>query len=328
MSPLPTDAPERDASLAAIARKRPPLLRRLLTWALILAAGAFLAHVLAPQMALVGGSIRDIDWWQVAAATLLATPMYALKGVYHLNLLDRLNRSRSSRRSALPIYLQAQIVRYLPGKIWGVVYQSQRMAGTHRASDVVIANLWQMATTNALAVGLVVSLLLALRVSAAWLLLLLPVVAMLEWLHRHPAIETWGLRLLSRFLPKLAPLAASEPVPPMPWKGTALLCSEWIFYFLAFAAMLYGRVGWHEAALLGTWYGGASVLALAAFVVPAGIAVREAIFVAAPDLIGANAATLAVTAALARLTFLAAEIAAAAFATAFAYVLGAGRERR
>ncbi|QQP98506.1 lysylphosphatidylglycerol synthase domain-containing protein [Lysobacter enzymogenes] len=299
-----------------------------MTWALILAAGAFLVRVLAPQMALVGTSIRDVRWWQVAAAIVVATPMYALKGWYHLNLLDRLNRGRSSRREALPIYLQAQIVRYLPGKIWGVVYQSQRMAATHRASDVVIANLWQMATTNALAVGLVVSLLLALRVSMAWLLLLVPVVLAVEWLHRHPAIETWGLRLLSRFLPKLAPLASSEPVPPMPWKGTALLCSEWIFYFLAFAAILYGRVGWYEWALLGTWYGGASVLALAAFVVPAGIAVREAIFVSAPSLIGVDAATLAVTAALARLAFLAAEIAAAAFATVFALALRPRRERR
>ncbi|MFD0321812.1 hypothetical protein [Lysobacter gummosus] len=67
--------------------------------------------------------------------------------------------------------------------------------------------------------------------------------------------------------------------------------------------------------MLGTWYGGASLLALAAFVVPAGIAVREAIFLAVPDLTGADAATLAITATLARLVFLGAEIAAAIFAS-------------
>lgn len=302
-------------------------MRKLLTWTLVLAAAAFLAHVLAPQIALMRDSFEDVRWWQIAAAIALATPMYVIKGCYHLSLLDRISGARSSRRAGLPIYLQAQVVRYLPGKIWGVVYQSQRMSGTHRASEVVIANLWQMATTNLLAAGLVASLLLALRLSTLWLLLLIPVVLLVEWLHRHPAIESLGLRLLARVAPRFAPLAADRPMPPMPWKGTALLCSEWVFYFAAFLAVLHGRGEFHELLLLGTWYGGASLLALAAFVVPAGIAVREAIFVAAPGLVGADAATLAVTAALARLMFLGAEVAAALIATVFAFAPGVRHER-
>lgn len=301
--------------------------RKLMSWALVLAATAFLWRVLAPQIALMRASIDDIRWPQIVLAIALAAPMFVLKGVYHLNLLDRISGVRRPRRTGLPIYLQAQIVRYLPGKVWGLVYQSQRMSDTHRASEVVIANLWQMATTNLLAAGLVLSVLLALRVSPLSLCLFVPAVVLVEWLHRHPAIETWTLRRLGRYLPKLAPLAATRPMPPMPWKGTALLCSEWIFYFLAFFALLYGRSGWLESLLLGTWYGGASLLALAAFVVPAGIAVREAIFVAAPDLTGASAATLAVTAALARIMFLGAEIAAAVLASACALAFRPSHER-
>lgn len=270
--------------------------------------------------------MASVAWPQIVLAAIAAIPMYVIKGFYHLSLLDRIASSRGSWHKDLPIYLQAQIVRYLPGKIWGIVYQSQRMSSTHQSSAVVMANLWQMATTNALAAGLVASLLLALRYSYAWALLLIPVVAAVEWLHRHPAMETWALKQLSRFFPRLVSLAGSEPLPPMPWKGTAMLCSEWIFYFLAFACMLHGLANWHSLFLLATWYGGASLLALAAFVVPAGIAVREAIFVAAPQVTQVDAATLAVTAALARLVFLGSEIATALLASALN--LGGRYERR
>lgn len=306
--------------------RRRETVRLILTWSLIVAAGMFLAHVLGPEIQILRRSIAAVAWPQIALAVIAAIPMYMIKGCYHLSLLDRFASSRSSWRKGLPIYLQAQIVRYLPGKIWGIVYQSQRMSDTHQSSAVVMANLWQMATTNALSAGLVMSLLLSLRYSYAWALLLIPVVIAVEWLHRHPSMETWTLKQLSRFLPRLAPLAGSEPLSPMPWKGTAMLCSEWAFYFLAFACMLDGLVDGHRLFLLATWYGGASLLALAAFVVPAGIAVREAIFVAAPQLTQVDAATLAITAALARLVFLGSEIAAALLASALN--LGRQHERR
>ncbi|MGO1000008.1 hypothetical protein [Lysobacter sp. CA196] len=320
--PLSPNEPAR----AAIPRPDRPSnpIRKALTWLLVLGALGFLAHALAPEISVVRSSMAAIGWPQVVLAMLVAIPMYAIKGCYHLNLLDRIAGERSSRRIGLPIYLQAQIVRYLPGKVWGIVYQSQRMSRTHRPSEVVIANLWQMATTNALAAGLVIGLLLAFRYSLAWLLLLVPVIGAVEWMHRHPAIESWMLKQLARFLPRLVPLANSRPLPSMPWKGTALLCSEWIFYFASFSIMLHGLADWPERLLLGTWYGGASILALAAFVVPAGIAVREAIFVAAPGLTGADAATLAVTATLARLVFLGAEIAAAVLSSA--WTLGVRRD--
>ncbi|WP_160329666.1 hypothetical protein [Lysobacter capsici] len=295
--------------------------RSILTWSLIIGAGIFLTHILAPEIQVLRRSMAVIAWPQVVLAAIAAIPMYLIKGCYHLSLLDRIGTSRGSWRKDLPIYLQAQIVRYLPGKIWGIVYQSQRMSGNHQSSAVVVANLWQMATTNFLAAGLVISLLLALRYSYAWALLLIPVVIAVEWLHRHPAMETWALKQLARFLPRLVPLAGDGPLPPMPWKGTAMLCSEWIFYFLAFACMLHDLVDWHSLFLIATWYGGASLLALAAFVVPAGIAVREAIFIAAPQVTQADAATLAITAALARLVFLGSEISAALFAS----VLNLGR---
>ncbi|GAB3334792.1 lysylphosphatidylglycerol synthase domain-containing protein [Marilutibacter aestuarii] len=298
-------------------------MRRILTWTLVLAAAAFLAYTLVPQLSELRTSLVRVSWLNVALASMAAVPMFALKGIYHLNLLDRLSGSRTSRRHGLPIYLQAQIVRYLPGKIWGVVYQAQRMTTTNRATDVVIANLWQMATTNLLAVGVVSSVLLAFRYSLAWLLLLIPVVIAIEWLHRNPTIESWAMHRIHRLSPRLMPAPPPARLPPMPIKGSAILCAEWVFYFLAFFVFLHDRSSWHETIMSAAWYGGASLIALLAFVVPAGIAVREAIFVGSPQIAGLDAATLAVTAALARATFFFAELVVAAVSTLFLH----GRHR-
>lgn len=293
-------------------------LRRIAAWALVFGALAFIYRSLAPEITLLRQEVRNINWWQVFAAMVAGVPLYVVKGCYHLNALDRLSGVRGSRRSGLPIFLQAQIVRYLPGKIWGVVYQSQRMARNHRTGDVVIANAWQMIITNILALGVISALLLAKHFSPMALLLLIPVLLGVEWLHRKPIIESWGLRWLGRLLPRFAPLASSRPLSPMPWKGTFLLCMEWGFYLLAFLVLLYGKADWTDILLLAAWYSAASILALVAFVVPAGIAVREAIFVGAPNMVGMDPASLILIAALVRIAFFGSEAIAATASSLFA----------
>ena len=288
--------------------------RTALAWVLVLSSIVFLGHALTPELSLLRNSARDIQWWCVIAAILAAVPMFLFKACYHLILLDRLGGG-GLHRAALAIYLQSQIVRYLPGKIWGLLYQSQRMATNHRPDVVVIANLWQMVITNILALGVVVSLLLGFHLSPVWLALLLLVVLGVEWIHRYPTIESWGLRVFRRVFPRLVPLAANRSLPPMRWKGTALLCAEWVFYFIAFAAFMHGKANWGEVFLIGAWYAGASLIALTAFVVPAGLAVREAIFVAVAAFGGADTASLVLIAALARIVFFSAELLAALLAS-------------
>lgn len=312
---MPKTVPAEDSTGRLSGRSRPGVVRKAMSLLLILLATAFLVRILAPEMANIRESAATVRWPRIAIASLALVPMCFLKAWYHFYLLERLSGNRIALRIGLPIYLQSQIVRYLPGTIWGMVYQSQRLADTHRTSEVVIANLWQMATTNLLSIGVIVSILLSWNYSPAWLLLLIPSVALVEGLHRYPIVESWVLKQLGRFLPRFAPLAAGRMLPPMRWKGTAILCAEWMFYFLSFVVLLQGSMDWHKALLLATWYSGASVISLVAFVVPAGIAVREAVFVAVPGLIGIDTATLAIVAVLARVTSLLGEIMAALLAS-------------
>lgn len=284
---------------------------------LIASALVFICYSMRSQLPLFTRAMRDIEWWKVAAAVLAAVPMYLVKAIYHIRLLERFSGVKMARSNAVTVYLQAQVVRYLPGKVWGLLYQSGRMASAIQPGVVVAANLWQMLITNVLALGVVGGLLLWGNHSPGWLSLTVGSIVLVEFSHRWPIVESFGLGLVARIFPKLGVTLPHGRLLPMRWTGTAMLCTEWIFFFLAFMILLNGKQAVADAVILGAWYGGASIVALAAFVVPAGIAVREAIFVAAPSVVDLDAAYLMLVAALARVVFFGAEIVAALAATFF-----------
>lgn len=287
------------------------------TCILIASALVFICYSMRSQFALFIHAMRDIEWWRVAAVVVVAVPMYVVKALYHVRLLERFSGVRMARGKAVGVYLQAQVVRYLPGKVWGLLYQSGRMAGAIQPGVVVAANLWQMLITNVLALGVVGGVLLWGNHSPRWLLLTIGVIALVEASHRWPIVESCVLGLIARLFPKLGITLPEGRLLPMRWSGTAMLCAEWIFFFLAFMVLLNGGQSVADTVVLGAWYGGASIAALAAFVVPAGIAVREAIFVAAPSVVNLDAAYLMLVAALTRIAFLGAEVVAALGTTTF-----------
>ncbi|NCT86230.1 hypothetical protein GXB84_02650 [Stenotrophomonas acidaminiphila] len=299
---------------------RPLLWRRLrlaVAGILMLAALLFIGDLIKPQLALFPQAMRRIDWWLAALAVLACVPMYYIKAAYHVRTLGRFSGRGLDRRKAVAVYLQAQVVRYLPGKIWGLLYQSGRMAGDVYPGIILAANLWQMLITNVLAVAVVAGVLLAVAQSPWWLLLVVLGVAVVEFLHRC-TMPAWLSRgRLAVGLSRLGVELPRGPLLPMAWSGTAMLCAEWVFFFAVFLCLLGGQQSLADTLALGAWYGGASVIALAAFVVPAGLAVREAIFVAAPAVVSLDAAHLVLVAALARIVFLGGEIISAVVSALF-----------
>lgn len=274
-----------------------------------LAALVFLYRLVRSDLPEIGRSLAQTHWLQLLSATLIAMVAYLVQALYHVGVLASMHDRRIQLRPALNIYLQSQVIRYLPGRIWGMVYQSGRMASTFRPAEIVIANFWQMLMTDVVSAGVIVSLLLSHHFSATWLLLIVPVLCLAEWLHRHPGLATWLLGKLRR------DAQDGTTLKPIRWRGTALLTLEWGLYLLVFVVVLNGKVGFAQAIPLGAWYSGASLLALAAFIVPGGLAVREAIFVGVPVIDGADPVLLAVAATLLRGVFLLAELLAAAVAT-------------
>lgn len=282
----------------------------IISWLLILAALMFLAYTLWPEIDQISNSFEQFEWSAIFFTVLVSIPMYFLKGLYHVALLGQLKGDSWEGRTALAIYMQSQLVRYLPGKIWGLVYQSRKMTDSHGAGEVIAANLWQTFTTNSLALGLIVSTMLAVSVSSVWLLLLVVTVIIVEAIHRAPYLANLFLRVFRRMTPASLDSNKEVSLRPIRWYGTSILLGEWLLFFFAFLLLIPGDFSFFEKIFLGAWYGGASILSLFAFVVPAGIAIREAIFVAAPGIQGFEVTSLLLIASIARLAFLSAEICA------------------
>ncbi|PJK00506.1 hypothetical protein CO641_00500 [Lysobacteraceae bacterium NML91-0213] len=306
---------------APITRGKPgvgPATRRLLSWGLMVTATAYLTWMLKDQGAAIAASARRFDLALVLAATACLIPMFMLKALYHARLLRQFGRADSSLAYLTETYLQAQLVRYLPGKIWGIVYQSRRVDGSHAPGAVVVANLWQMLLTNLLAVSVLAGILGISHLGPSSLVTIIVGLALVELIHRHPQTRDAPIKWLARRAPRFGIPALLTLSKPDRWKSTALLASEWVFYFPAFVLLHDGLLSAAQAILLGAWYSAASILSLAAFVVPAGLAVREAIFVSgASTLAGAHPALLIVSATMLRLLMIAAEIVAALLATVF-----------
>ncbi len=285
-------------------------LRTILGWALFIAAVAYLVQQAKPELPAVLRAAQRVGEWQIAGAFLACAVTLLFQAAYHAVVLERFSGRVDVKQSVIAAYLQAQVIRYLPGKIWGVVYQSERLAPSHTPFWVVLANVWQSLMSMLLTAAVVFLTLAAVLLQPSWLLALVPTLLAVEWMHRSTRAEIALLRVLSRFVPRILVPADFSP-PPIRWTGTALLVAEWVSFIVMFAIVLRGVTGLLEAIVVGTWYGGASLLAMAAVVVPAGLAVREAIFLAAPDTFGVDVAILLVAALLARALQIVTELALA-----------------
>lgn len=293
-----------------------PRIKRGLSWALMLAALGYIAWMLRGQGPALAEAAGRFTLWAGVLAVVSFVPMFLLKALYHARLLQQLGHARAPLLSLSSAYLQAQLVRYLPGKVWGLVYQSRRIQDSHDAGTVVLANLWQMLVTNVLALGVIVGMFGTHWLGAWSAVLFMVAVAVVEGVHRAPSLRDRPFAWLAARAPALGLTAPARAAMSDRWVATAILMAEWIFFFLGFVVLLGAQLVPMDAILLGAWYGAASILALAAFVVPAGLAVREAIFVSSGGLVPAmDPALMLVTATVLRFLMILAEFLAAASMT-------------
>ncbi|WP_290885190.1 hypothetical protein [Arenimonas sp.] len=248
---------------------------------LVIALG-YLAYTLRDEVDEMQAALARISVAGFLAATALALVMCYLKAIYHRTLLSRISGRHEHLEAVVPAYAQAQVVRYLPGKVWGLVHQANKLSSLFTPQQVMLANLLQMLVTNLMAVGIIGSILAAHLTGQAWLLLGLPLTLLVvEALHRRPVLEQSIVTLAmkaSRGRFGTQDLART-PIAPIPWRGTALLCLEWIAFYAMWLVAADGWLAMPDLLLLGTWYAAASLLGIVAIAVPAGMIVREALFV-------------------------------------------------
>lgn len=277
-----------------------------LGWLLALLAAGYLGYVVWAQRETVSAGMASIAPIWLVVAVLAFTAMTVSKAAYHLLLVENLHEPASRYpRAVASSFLVGQLLRYLPGKVWGLVYQAGRLHDVCPAVVVLMANGIQMAMGILVTITFVF-IMLALYADIVMGWLALPITALLVIVaHRHAALLGQWLARISRYSAPL-PAQGSKPM-RFALLGIVLLALDWLFFIVGFLALGSGAMALADAIPLAVSYAGASVLAMAAVAVPAGLGVREALFVLTADFSGQTAGELLVFGIMARVAMTAAD---------------------
>jgi hypothetical protein len=240
-----------------------------------------------------------------------ATGMAALKSVYHVVAMARLGPAGTlpSGYVVAHTYVVSQLVRYLPGKVFGVAYEVHVLSGRVPASRVIATTLIQMMLSSAMTVG-------ALGAIAAWQLAgpmagvaSAALVLCAMWaVHAFHTIE-WSLSRLPDWLPRVMHVPGLRDLPRrLAAVATLLLLAEWAPYFLYWHVVAPTGVTLEGAVLIGACYAAASLLANLAIVMPSGLVVREALFLWLGSQLSIDPALLLLLGALTRVMFTLADV--------------------
>lgn len=231
--------------------------------------------------------IRSTDF-SVSATDYLPAACFCLftllfKAWVHLLILGKYRLPSVTGLQTVAAYANGQIVKYIPGKVLGVVSQSIRMADLAKASIIWEANVTQYLITN------IVSVLVLAMLAAGFFLgdLFAVLPGMLLLCLTIPLLVR---NILTHLFNYVTGFFAINPIEPQghSWKQASFilfcLCVEWVFYFMIWYYLSGGESPFFL--YIGWFYAVASWLALMAFVVPGGVLVREAIFIWLGSLFG------------------------------------------
>ncbi|MFL6592995.1 MAG: hypothetical protein ACJ8GK_09870 [Luteimonas sp.] len=287
---------------------RAPALRnlRVLTLLLVPLALAYIVYASADHL----GELRAVRVSPIGVAgfVLLGTLSIALSTLYHARLVAELANHRGSRQKTALAYAIGQIVRYLPGKVLGLVFQASYLRGQIPAASITLAMLAQMALAYFCA-GMVAAVILGVHaLGAYWPCALLAPAAALVWCaNRHAWVETTlqrvpyvGRRMLGVALQPRSMRSATAL--------TLLLLLNWLPFLAGWAWLLRSSHSLGEALVFAAAYLAASIASTAMIVVPSGLVVREAIFIWIGAQAGLPTSELLLYSVLARLALTAADL--------------------
>lgn len=267
--------------------RRPRSRRRaldLLRLGLAVLVVAGVAYALARNWAAVSGELRRTDPGALALAFVLAflAPILTLMGWRRL-LADL--GSPLHLAPASGIFFIGQLGKYLPGSVWSVLAQAEmgsRLKIPRRRSGVVGLISIGMAAATGLLVGLPALPLLLSReaTSSLWVsvLLMAPLVVVLFWPRLLNGLIAIGLRILRRD-PLEHRLSGRAVVETVGWFILAW-CSTGAHLMVLTRSIGGDQVSTRDLVLAaGSGYCLAAVLGMAAFLLPAGVGVREGLLV-------------------------------------------------
>ena len=281
----------------------------LATTALLLAAIIWLFFILKGNIEELKYASISYNYYRILAAVpLAALTVYASAITFYVILSETSATKPPFFRTFLP-YLNAQIVRYLPGKFWGVIYQAKKMEQSAPAHAIWETNIIQLIIGNILS-----------ALAALWVILRYNGLVMASYILLASCLLIFYLMLHIQLVQKITRTVLSalfkntrtQKVLPNKRKPILIISSlsmEWIIYFSCWIVILYPIQSLGNVLNLSIVYAASWALGFMVFFIPAGAVIRESIFIRLGSLIiGMDVGTLGFIAIIARSVFSMADI--------------------
>ncbi|NCT66716.1 MAG: hypothetical protein GXC76_03620 [Rhodanobacteraceae bacterium] len=276
---------------------------------LLLGGMLFVIHALHGQLADLTAAAVEIHPLIFPALALLATLTVLVTASLHAEIVARTGSAPIDFARVRYAYAASQVARYVPGKVFGVLLETQMLAPAVGVGQVVTATLLQTLLAYAWAGAAAVIILGTLGLDSAWPGLLAPVVLALLWLAQR---NRWPERMRSTLGTGTnatpAPARSTDSSRRSARRSTLLLAIQWLPFFAMWILLAAADHGIAAASWLGASYLLASIGGSLLVLVPSGLVVREAAFVWLGGLYGLPASSLVAWAVVVRLALTFADV--------------------
>lgn len=290
-------------------RRHRVFLRRLASTVLVLVSTLYIYRALSGSIDQLAEFDLSLEAAELVFLLLGVLGTLILSTLYHVVAVRRVEAHAATDTRVALAYALGQVMRYVPGKVFGIVFQINFLSGQVRGASIAMALLVQMFHDYAWTFVLVASVLLSAKLSSAWpMVATVPALALVWLIHREGILERLLAQpgFLRRFLGD--PGASQRRRPAKAWLATALIALVWIPMLLGVGIGFGGLFGMETALVLGVLYLAAALISLLVVVVPSGLVIREALFVWIGAQYGIQPATLVFVGLLLRICLTASEI--------------------
>lgn len=247
-------------------------------------------------------SVKNIIFALVPGVLMLASKSY----LNTLIIEDIEDIKIDKKLRIISVYSNAQVIRYLPGKIWGIVYQSEQLSKMFARKTTWFSNLIQMAITNIN--SFVVLGTMYLYISMNSLLALGYLITSIAVLFITLKTNT-VYHIVNKFVSEKYKLLPKKQLTPLRSLAEIMFLQlDWLLYFFAWYLLAPSHSLGESFILIGATYAAASLLGMLAFVMPSGWLVREASFLWLGALVGLSQNILLIYSVIARMFFILADL--------------------
>lgn len=248
--------------------------------------------------------------------------IFMVSYVYFL-ILSGLGLSGLSRRAAMLPLLASKIIRYLPGKIWGIAYQVNITDCSIPINFTLRANIEHFLLVNINSIAVAAGVFTYYKKGAVTALPMYAAALFFVFLFLRVSLTQRAISLVIRLTSAYdASFRSSIRDKNKDLLILGLMQSAWLFYYLAFSMILPAHFGLGDIVIIATCYAVAGIICAFVPLMPNGLLIREGSFIGIAEMFGYDPVDMFAFSIVARIIFTLADVLCTIIGTTLIYING------